>query len=65
MSKGLSQTQMAILRWLEEHPNSVGAVDQLQETIKVNRLSLLNDLRSLEKRGLVKCVHYERWVKAT
>lgn len=65
MSKGLTQSQSAILRWLDEHPDSVGSVDQLQETVRASRQSLLEDLRALEKRGLLKRVHYERWVKAT
>ena len=64
MNKGLSRNQATILRWLDEHPDSVGSVERLQSVVRANRQSVFRDLRSLEKRGLVKTVHFGRWVKA-
>lgn len=68
MSKGLSDNQWEILKWLDEHPASVGTVDRFREVIQASRPSIRRALYSLERRGLVKRIsigggHYQRWVK--
>ncbi len=68
MSKGLSDNQLKILKWLDEHPTMVGSVDRFQEVVAASWPSIRRALYSLERRGLVKDYgigsgHYRRWVK--